>query len=91
MVDYQKNIAAEMEQVAQAIAKLPPGDLSELNDLELSGVGGILQSVYNGIENILKQTFLHTVKPFQTIFSGINRSFARPFSMDLSQSKRPTG
>ena len=25
---------------------------------ELSGVGGILQSVYNGFENILKQTFL---------------------------------
>ena len=35
MVDYQKNIAAEMEQVAQAIAKLPPGDLSELNDYRI--------------------------------------------------------
>ena len=63
MVDYQKNIAAEMEQVAQAVAKLPSGDLSELNDLELSGVGGILQSVYNGLENILKQTFLAHGKP----------------------------
>ncbi len=63
MVDYQKNIAAEMEQVAQAVAKLPSGDLSELNDLELSGVGGILQSIYNGFENILKQTFLAHGKP----------------------------
>jgi hypothetical protein len=58
MADYRKNIEAELEQVAQAIAKLPPGPLSELSELELSGVGGILQSVYNGIENILKQTFL---------------------------------
>ena len=57
MVDYQRNIAAELEQVAQAIAKMPSGDLSELSDLELSGVGGILQSIYNGFENILKQTF----------------------------------
>ena len=63
MVDYRKNIAAELEQVAQAITKLPPSPLSELSELELSGVGGILQSVYNGIENILKQLFLAHGKP----------------------------
>lgn len=58
MADYQKKIEAELEQLARAISKLPDAPLSELNDLELSGVGGILQSFYNGIENILKQTFL---------------------------------
>jgi len=58
MADYQKKIEAELEQIAQAISKLPNRLLSELNELELSGVGGILQSFYNGIENILKQTFL---------------------------------
>ena len=58
MADYQKKIKAEFEQVEQTIAKLPGCSLSELNELELSGVGGILHSFYNGIENILKQTFL---------------------------------
>ena len=58
MANYQRNIEAELEQVARAITKLPSGPLSELSELELSGVGGILQSVYNGIENILKQLFL---------------------------------
>ena len=55
MADYQSKIKAELEQVELATAKLPGGLLSELNELELSGVGGILQSFYNGIENILKQ------------------------------------
>ena len=58
MADYQDRIDAELEQVAQAIAKLPSGSLSALSELELSGVGGIFQSIYNGIENILKQRLL---------------------------------
>ena len=58
MADYQDKINAELEQIEQTIAKLPRCALSELNELEMSGVGGILQSFYNGIENILKQTFL---------------------------------
>jgi hypothetical protein len=58
MADYQRKIIAEMEQIELTIAKLPDCSLSELNELELSGVGGILQSFYNGIENILKQTFI---------------------------------
>ena len=57
MADYRKKIEAEFEQIEQTMAKLPDCPLSELNELELSGVGGILQSFYNGIENILKQTF----------------------------------
>ena len=50
MADYQRNIEAELEQLARAVANLPQGSLSELSELELSGVGGILQSFYNGIE-----------------------------------------
>ena len=57
MADYQRKIMAELEQIELTIAKLPECPLSELNELELSGVGGILQSFYNGIENVLKQTF----------------------------------
>ena len=56
--DYQKKIEAELEQIAECISRLPTCPLSELNELELSGVGGILQSFYNGIENVLKQIFL---------------------------------
>ncbi|MCF7956290.1 MAG: hypothetical protein K9M75_10840 [Phycisphaerae bacterium] len=63
MADYRKKIEAELEQMARSIEQLPGSPLSELNDLELSGVGGILQSFYNGIENILKQTFLACGKP----------------------------
>ncbi len=62
MADYQKNIEAELEQVEQTLAKLPNCQLKELNELELSGVGGILQSFYNGIENILKQIYLKNGK-----------------------------
>jgi len=58
MANYQQKMMAELEQVELTIAKLPTCSLSELNYLELSGVGGILHSFYNGIENILKQTFL---------------------------------
>lgn len=58
MANYQQKIEAELEQVELTIAKLPSCFLSELNYLELSGVGGMLHSFYNGVENILKQTFL---------------------------------
>lgn len=57
MADYKRKVNAELEQIEFVINKLPSGRLSQLNDLELSGVGGILQSFYNGIENILKQIF----------------------------------
>jgi uncharacterized protein YutE (UPF0331/DUF86 family) len=57
MADDRQKIEAEFEQIEQAIAKLPSESLSTLSELELSGVGGILQSIYNGVENILKQLF----------------------------------
>jgi ribonuclease HepT-like protein len=91
MADYQEKIKAELEQVAQAIAKLPSCPLSELNELELSGVGGILQSFYNGIENILKQTFLANGKAIpedtqwhrQIIQQAVEHGFISEKTMDM--------
>lgn len=57
MVEFKEKIEAEIEQIARSLAKLPTNGLSDLSELELSGVGGIIQSFYNGIENILKQIF----------------------------------
>ena len=91
MADYQKKIEAEIEQVEQTIAKLPKVPLSKLNELELSGVGGILQSFYNGIENILKQTFLKYGKAIpedpqwhrQIIRQAVQHGFISEKTMDM--------
>ena len=91
MADYQKKIEAEFEQISQTIAKLPNGSLSELNDLELSGVGGVLQSFYNGIENILKQTFIAHNKTIsedsqwhrQLIQQAVQHEFISAETMDM--------
>ena len=49
MADSQRKIMAELEQIELTIAKLPECPLSELNELELLGVGGIFSfsMVYN--------------------------------------------
>lgn len=91
MVNYRQKIEAELEQVAQAISKLPNCPLSELSELELSGVGGILQSFYNGIENILKQVFLAYDKTIpddlqwhrQIIQQAIQHGFISEKTMDM--------
>ena len=91
MADYQKKIEAEFEQMARSIEKLPGGPLAELNDLELSGVGGVLQSFYNGIENILKQTFLAYDKPIpqgdqwhqQIIQQAVQHKFISEKTLDM--------
>ena len=86
MVDYQGRIHAELEQIQQAIAKLPSGSLTTLSELELSGVGGIFQSIYNGIENILKQ--LLPASRFPKVTSGTRNFCVRRFSMILSPRKQ---
>ena len=91
MADYQKNIEAELEQVEQTLAKLPNCQLLELNELELSGVGGILQSFYNGIENILKQIFLQNGKAVpdgpqwhqQMILQAVQQRFISEKTMEM--------
>jgi len=56
MAELRERIQAEMENVEEALAKLPEAtQLPSLSLLELAGAGALLHSFYNGIENILKQ------------------------------------
>ena len=56
MADLKELVAAELENLEQVLAALPPaGGLSGLSVLELAGAATLLSSFYNGVENILKQ------------------------------------
>lgn len=56
MTDMNERIEAEFENIEQVLGRLPASDsCGVLSSLELAGVGALLQSFYNGIENILKQ------------------------------------
>jgi hypothetical protein len=59
MADLKECIEAEEENIRHALGQLPSVDrLSSLSELELAGTAAMLQSIYNGIENVLKQTLL---------------------------------
>lgn len=56
MADLKDYIEAEEENIRHELGHLPSSDrLSKLSELELAGTAALLHSVYNGIENVLKQ------------------------------------
>jgi ribonuclease HepT-like protein len=65
MAECRDKIQAKMEQIGLTQSKLPTCPLAQLNDLELAGVGGMLQSIYNGIENILRQIMMAHGQPIK--------------------------
>ena len=56
MAEVRERVAAELENIDRVIAQLPDvHSLASLSELELAGVAALLHSLYNGVENILKQ------------------------------------
>lgn len=67
MADLREQFEAELEQIDQSLAMLPPAeDILHLDALELAGVGAALHSFYNGIEKILKQALMSRNVPMPT-------------------------
>ena len=56
MADVKERVEAELENMTRALSELP-SDLScdALSPLERAGIGSLLHSFYNGVENVLKQ------------------------------------
>lgn len=59
MASLREHIDAEFVEIANALAMLPVDrPCTALSPLELAGAAAILQSFYNGIENVLRQVLL---------------------------------
>lgn len=59
MATLHERIDAEWENIDKVMRSLPDvGHLDSLSTLELAGIGSLIHSFYNGIENILKQCLL---------------------------------
>jgi len=57
MADTRERVEAEFENIARVVSELPSGlSCDALSPLERAGIGSLLHSFYNGIENVLKQT-----------------------------------
>lgn len=54
MPRIEQKVAAKLENIDNVLL-LIPDDIHALSTLELAGRGAVLHSIYNGIENILKQ------------------------------------
>jgi len=61
MVDVKERVLVEEENIRHALEQLPKShELSKLSELELAGTAALLQNIYNGLENILKQVVIET-------------------------------
>jgi hypothetical protein len=59
MASLREKVEAEFQNLDEALRDLPrPDKLGDLSPLELAGTAALLSSLYNGIENILKQVLL---------------------------------
>ncbi len=59
MANFRERAEAEFENIDKVLAQFPPCDtFPELSTLELAGVAALIHSLYNGLENILKQAVL---------------------------------
>lgn len=67
MADIRYRVQAELENIDKIIRDMPvTTTLSSLSTLELAGVGALLNSFYNGLENIIKQIILSRKLPLPT-------------------------
>lgn len=69
MASYKEMVEAECEAIEKTLALLPKRKLTKLSTLELAGLSTLLSNFYNGIENILKQTFKNLSLPLPNSFS----------------------
>ena len=59
MANFRERAEAEFENIEKVLAQFLPSDtLSQLSILELAGVAALIHSLYNGLENVLKQAVL---------------------------------
>ena len=67
MAKLRDKIESELENIDQVLTELPNhADLQNLSTLEVAGVAALLQSFYNGVENVIKQILTSKDVPIPT-------------------------
>ena len=66
MSTLHERVFAEVENIQSTLSLIPSRPIESLSALELAGIGSILHSFYNGIENILKQIYKNSHQSLPT-------------------------